>query len=473
MVNNKNMFSFFRFSKNPAASGANLIGLILLFFVPAAAQNSGATTQAASQTAAAQVTEFDVNGLKVLVKRRTNSPTVAVGLFLRGGARNLTAENAGIESFMLNVATEASAKFPREMLRRELARTGTKIGSSSAYDFSALSLASTRAAFDRSWAIFTDVALNPSFAPDDVERVREQILSGLREKATDPDSSLTELSERAAYAGQAYANNPSGTLETISRFKTEDLKRYHKEAMQASRLLLVVVGDIDAAEIKSKIAASFGALPRGTYREKALSSLAFTTPTVEVSARTLPTNYIQGVFSAPSLADPDYYPLQVATTILRDRVFEEVRVRRNLSYAPNAFLNTRGVNIGGIYVSAVDANRAIGVMLDEIQKMQNEPVDNSDIEGVVGQYLTTNYLAQETNIAQATNLGTYELIGGGWRNSLLLLDKISAVKPEDVQRVSRKYMRNLRFVVLGNPASVDKRIFMRQPVESLTFSPAQ
>jgi hypothetical protein len=46
---------------------------------------------------AALVTEFDVNGLKVLVKRRQTAPTVAVGLFIRGGAQNITGKNAGIE----------------------------------------------------------------------------------------------------------------------------------------------------------------------------------------------------------------------------------------------------------------------------------------------------------------------------------------------------------------------------------------
>lgn len=457
------MFSFFKFSKNLTAI-LQLSGLILLLFVPNFGQAVG-TARISSQ-----VSEFDVNGMKVLVKRRNNSPTVAVGLFLRGGSRNLTPENAGIESFTLGTATEASAKFPREALRRELSRTGTQIGSGTNYDFSSLSMAATRASFDRAWALFTDVALNPSFAQEDVERVREQISTGLREKATDPDSSLTEISERAAYAGQPYANSPSGTLENVARFKVEDLKRYHKDLMQTSRLLLVVVGDVDAAEIKPKIAAAFGALPRGNYQDKTLSALSFKTPTVEVTTRNLPTNYIQGVYGAPSLADPDYYPLQVATAILRDRVFEEVRVKRNLSYAPSAFLNTRGANTGGIYVSAVDANKAIDVMLSEIRNMQNEVVDDSDITGVRGQYLTTYYIGQETNVAQANDLATYELIGGGWRNSLSFLDKINAVKPEDVRRVAQKYMRNLRFVVLGNPASVDKKVFTRQEAEALTFS---
>ncbi len=79
---------------------------------------------------AALVSEFDVNGMKVLVKRRENAPTVAAGLFIRGGARNISDKNAGIENFMLDVATQGSKNFPRETLRRELASTGSSIGSS-------------------------------------------------------------------------------------------------------------------------------------------------------------------------------------------------------------------------------------------------------------------------------------------------------------------------------------------------------
>src|ERR1044072_5834119 len=66
---------------------------------------------------AALVSEFDVNGLKVLLKRREGSLTVAAGLFIRGGAANINAENAGIETLMLSAATEASANFPRERMR--------------------------------------------------------------------------------------------------------------------------------------------------------------------------------------------------------------------------------------------------------------------------------------------------------------------------------------------------------------------
>src|ERR1041384_5038982 len=85
---------------------------------------------------AALVSEFDVNGLKVLLKRREGSLTVAAGLFIRGGAANINAENAGVETLMLSVATEASTNFPREKMRSELSRMGTVIGSSSSNDYS-------------------------------------------------------------------------------------------------------------------------------------------------------------------------------------------------------------------------------------------------------------------------------------------------------------------------------------------------
>ena len=416
----------------------------------------------ASASAAALVTEFEVNGLKVLLKRRVGSQTVAGGLFLRGGSRNITADNAGIESLMLDVASEASVNFPRARMRTELSRMGTLIRSSENYDYSVLSFTSTRNNFDRSWEIFTDVALRPSFTKEDFDLTRNRQLSSLRDDSDDPDTYLQRLQERVAYAGHPYLNRPQGTVESISRVTLEDLRRYHRQAMQTSRLLLVIVGDLDAAQLRQRIAASFGKLPRGSYRPEPVPQLSFSAATVEVTQRGLPTNYIQGLFTAPSLTANDIYPMQIAAAMLRDRVFEEVRVKRNLSYAPSAFLGSQAANIGGIYVSAVDANQAVSVMLNEIRRLQAERINALDITGVVSQYLTQYYLGQETNAAQAASLAEYELIGGGWRNSFDTINRLRAVTPEDVQRVAQKYMRNIRFVVLGDPNKIDKYVFTNQ-----------
>ena len=413
-----------------------------------------------SQTTTA-VTEFDVNGLKVIYKRRASSPTVSAGLFIKGGVRNQTAQNAGIESLTLSVATEASKKYPREALRKELAKTGSVIGSGSTFDFGALSMTSTSEHFSRSWDAFTDVVLNPAFAADDVERIRNLALAGLRNANASPDSALGTLEEKVVYAGHPYAISPSGTIETMSKFTPADLRAYYQKLLQTSRLLLVVVGDIQLEDLKKAVTASFAGLPRGEYKDAPLPPLTFSAPSLEITPRSLSTNYVKGIFLAPSLSSPDYYAMRVAIAILKGRVYEEVRVKRNLSYAPDADMDNRAANSADIYVTAVDANQAVRVMLDEVAKMRSAEIDSDEFTNVPGYFLTTYYLDQETNSAQVAELARYELIGGGWRNSEKFLDGVRNVKAADVLAVATKYMKNIRFVVIGDQNAIDRTTFLR------------
>ena len=408
---------------------------------------------------AASVTEFDVNGLKVILRRRASAPTVAVGLFLRGGVRNLTDKTAGLESLMLTSAIEAGQSYPRQAVRRELARTGSTLSASAGSDFSVVSLASTRENFDRTWKLFADVTMKPLFDAADVNRVRDQMISSLREQETVPDSALDNLEDKVIYAGHPYSVDPTGTPETLTAITPAQLRDYHKKVMETSRLLLVVVGDVDAADLKARIASTLGTLPKGSYTETALPPLDFSKPSLDVVARQLPTNYIKGDFAAPSLNSPDYYPMRVAMSILATRIFQEVRVKRQLSYAPNADMDNMGANTANIYVTAVDANQAVDVMLKEIQRIKGESINDEELSGAAGEFLTNYYLKQQTDAAQAGDLARYELIGGGWRNSFQFLNHIREVTPDAVRASANKYMKNIRFVVIGDPAAINKTLF--------------
>jgi zinc protease len=467
--------TFLQIRDAAAAWALALTFFLLTAAVPARAQTAAPAPAPAPAPAAAPskeaadtlrlVNEFEVNGLKVLVKQREGSQSVVVGLFLRGGARNVSAENAGVEALMLDVATEASQKYPLAQMRRELSRTGTGLSYGINYDYSVLSLASTRRYFDRSWDVFADAALRPSFTPEDFGRVKSRILVGLSDNEDTPDSFLQELQSRVAYAGHPYLNHPRGTVASVSGLTLDAVKKYHQQMMQTSRMLLVVVGDVDPQDIRRKVESSFGKLPKGDYRTEPLPQLSFRTPTVAVTERALPTNYVQGIFAAPPLTSEDIYPMRVASSILQGRVYAEVRVRRNLSYAPDAFLWSQGANAGGIYVTSVDANTAVRVMLDEIRRLQTQEISPDEIKATAQQFLTRYYIGQETNAAQAGELAQYELIGGGWRNSAVFIDRLRAVTPAEVKRVANTYMRNLQFVVIGDPRQIDKGIFTTQSGE--------
>ena len=95
----------------------------------------------------------------------------------------------------------------------------------------------------------------------------------------------------------------------------------------------------------------------------------------------------------------------------------------------------------------------------------NERIEQMEAAAAaLGRRLVVLDLAGQSELADVfANMAQHELIGGGWRNSLSFLEKLRAVTPGDVQRVSQKYMRNIRFVVLGNPAKIDKNVFVGQP----------
>jgi zinc protease len=180
---------------------------------------------------------------------------------------------------------------------------------------------------------------------------------------------------------------------------------------------------------------------------------------LQVTERELPTNYIRGQFTAPDPSHPDYAAFRVAADILSNRLFEEVRTKRNLSYAVQAGVSQRRANYGLLYVTAVQPDTTIKVMLSEVERLKNEPITAERLAQSVNGFLTQYWLAQETNMGQAGTLGTYELVGGGWENAEAFTRRVRAVVPADIQRVAREYLRNVHFAVIGDPAAIDRALF--------------
>lgn len=411
-------------------------------------------------TQAALVSEFDVNGLKVILKRRPNSATVAGGLFIRGGARNITDKNAGIERLMLATAIEAGKNLPRETVRRELSKTGSSIGSGVSNDYSVVSIATTKSDFPRTFEILSQVMMDPAFAEDDIKRDREQMLAGLREAGAVPESALDAMQDRIIYAGHPYANDVNGTAATLSSLTAADLRAYHKKMMETSRLLLVLVGDLDADQLKARVAATFGKLPRGSYKDQPYPAIDFSKGTLDVSQRTLPTNYVKGVFAAPSIDNPDYYAMRVAMSLLQTLVYQKVRGEMQLSYAPDADIDSFAANTANISVSTNDPNRAVEAMLDQIKFLQERQLNPAVIDEIASFFLTRYYMGQETSAAQAAELAKYELIGGGWKRSFEFLSGVRSVDPADIRAVANRYMTNLRFVYIGDTAVIKRSVFI-------------
>lgn len=427
-----------------------------LVIVTATILSSASHASSAQQVAASK---FQVSGIPVILKPVTANDVIAVRLYIKGGSGNLTPSTAGIEDFMLEAATHGTAKYSKDAFNEKLTETGTSISSEAGYDYSSMALQGVRQHWNEAWDLFTEAALKPTFPASEVELVRAQLVDALRRIPDDPDTYLSYLADSSLYSGHAYAVRPGGTPAAVAAISRDALANWHKQRLTRENLLLVVVGNVPRADLTRKIESTFGRLPATGGSAVRASRLGAVTPDVMVVKRELPTNYITGYFAAPPPSDPDYAALRVATDILSDRLFEEVRTKRNLTYAVGAGLSNRAANRGSLYVTAVEPDTTLKVIFAQVRRLQREPLPQSTLAENVNTFLTEFWIGQQTNMGQARQLGLFELLGGGWENLGRFVGAVRRVTPADVQRVATRYMQHARFAVIGDPAKIDRALF--------------
>ena len=419
-----------------------------------------ATVAARPKATVPQISEFTVAGIRVIYKPITANDVIAVRLYVKGGSASLTPETAGIERFILGVSDRGTKKYDGDQIAARSTATGTRIFGETDYDFSVYSGQGVRQHWNETWDLFTQVVLHPTFPESEVEQIRGRILNDLQQRTDNPDAHLELLADSLMYAGHAYAVDPEGTTAAISKLTRDDLVKWHRRRLTKANLLLVVVGNVSRADLTAKVRAAFGTLPATGGGATKLTSLGASTPDVMVVKQDLPTNYIMGVYAVPDPASPDFPAVRVATRVLSERLFEEVRTKRNLSYAVSSGIGTRATNRGSLYVTAVDPDTTIKVMISEVKRLQTEPVPLNRLQQSINVFATGLLMGQQTSMGQAATLGLWEVSGGGWRNGVSYVERLRKVTPAQVQQAATKYLRNARFVVIGDPAKIERKSFI-------------
>ncbi|MCH7859171.1 MAG: insulinase family protein [Candidatus Marinimicrobia bacterium] len=411
-----------------------------------------------TQPSEVTTTGFIVNGLKVIFRKVPGSPIVAAGFYLKGGANYVGPNLAGIEPFLFETAVRGTETRTKTEINTFLESTGTVFRVVAEYDYSGLIIQSRLDQFTAAWELFADVLLHPRLEPHELELVRQKITTAIGTENDRPERQVQRLVNDLYYTRHPYGISLYGTASSIKRLTRNDLIQYHREDLTKNRAGLVIVGDLDLKEVTAMARELARRMPTGP--QVRLPTVMFNPGRAElaVANRRLPTNLILGLFAAPRPGHPDYPAFTIAMQLLSDRLFQELRTERSLADDPSAAAAARIANHGVIRVTTTKPEMALKAVLAVIDRMIAQPVNDQQLEQALAVSVTRYRLKHESILDQLEQLAMWELVGEGWEKADQYLREIPAVKPVHIRTVMRRYVRDIHFGVVGNPALVPRAL---------------
>ena len=325
------------------------------------------------------------NGMRIVVARSTNVPIASVLLVFGGGTSADPAARPGVASMMTNLIDNGAGGMTAPEIAARIESLGASIGGSANQDSSLAFVSAPTANIEAAGDILARVVREPAFAQAELDRERRRALDQLRVSMRDPGFVAQRVAWRAAYGDAPYGSPVGGTPASLAALTRDDLARYHGAWWRPDNATVVITGSLDAEAGFALAERLFGqwqppaeAMPQLPANRAGTAAaprvIVVDNPASDQSAVAIVTRGI-------ARSDTDYFPLVVANSALGGsstaRLFQEVRVRRALSYGANSGLPSyrdEGVLVALAQTRNNAAPEVVQVMMAEIRRMRDEPI---------------------------------------------------------------------------------------------------
>lgn len=395
-----------------------------------------------------------------LVEDHTN-PIISVNFAFRGGSALDPDGKDGVANLVSATLDEGAGDMDSETFQRRLEDLSISLSFSAGLDtFSGRMRTLTRNR-DDAFGLLKLAITRPRFDPEAVERIRSQVLAGLRRASENPRRLANRAMFQTMFPDHPYSRPTDGTLETVPVIKIADLKAFAVRRLARDNLVIGVVGDITAAELKTLLDTTFGELPAAAESWDVPDVTAAANGRRVLIEKPIPQSVIRFGHAGIKREDPDFYAAYVMNYVLggggfESRLHEEVREKRGLAYSAFSYLaplDHSALIVGGAGTANAQASRTIDIVRAEWKRMAEQGLSEPELKDAKT-YLTGSYalrFGSSPRIAAMLTGVQLENLGPDFfdiRNSL-----IEKVTLGDVNRVAKSLLRpeNLTLVVVGQP----------------------
>jgi zinc protease len=356
-------------------------------------------------------------GIEAWFVQDATVPIVAMEFAMSGGAAQDPDGKSGVANMVADLIDEGSGDLDSRTFHERLERRAIELSFSASRDFFRGSLRMLKDDKDEAFDLLRMSLSSPHFDSADVERIRTQILSGLKRETSNPSSLANRKFLELAYGDHPYGRAANGNLQSVPRITVADLKDYVGRILTREKLKIAVVGDIDAASLGKLLDRTFGGLP-------ARSSLA---PVPDIDAAQppqrafIPLDVPQTVvtFGGPGIkrSDPDFMPAFVVNHILgggslSSRLYREVREKRGLAYSiyeSLLWMDHSAMFVGNTGTRADRAGETVDAVTREVRRIAEEGPTQQELDEAKSYLKGSRMLSLDTSAKLAGALLQYQL----------------------------------------------------------------
>jgi predicted Zn-dependent peptidase len=404
------------------------------------------------------------NGIRILTKKMPHTRSVSMGVWVNVGARDENLSESGLSHFIEHMIFKGTRRRSAFQIAKEFDAIGGHTNAFTTMENTCYHAKVMDTHTETMVDILSDIFLNSSFDPLEVEKERPVILQEIGMVEDSPDEYVHLLSGKNFWGDNPLGRSILGSPENIIRFDADLIKKFFHRLYQPDRIVISVAGNVAHTSLTDRVGPAFESIRPGNGITERLTPPGQSL--VDLNYRELEQVHICLGTPGLSITDPRRYAYSLLNTILggnmSSRLFQEIREKRGLAYTVYSFI-TSHVDTGmfGIYF-AVDPKRALETMdpvLNEIHKLRNEAVTAAELQGAVEYTKGSLLLASESNDNQMVRSAQNEIHFNRDMALQEVIEKVESVTIAEILDLAQSIFKKKKMVLTMLGPVQDKKPF--------------
>jgi len=400
------------------------------------------------------------NGLMVLTERMPYVRSVAMGVWIDCGSRDETLATNGISHCIEHMVFKGTTTRSAQQLAREVDSIGGNLDAFTGKETVCFNIKvldeNTAAALD----LLTDLALHPTFAPEEISREQGVILEEIKMDEDNPDYLVHELFTQNFWKGDALGRPILGTAKTVSSFTQQIVFNEYARRFTPPNMVFSAAGNLDHSSFVAQVEAAFHSLDASSSEKLARHNPPAVFPHITLKKKKS-LEQVQFCLAVPALPvdHPDRFTAHLMNSILgggmSSRLFQSVREERGLAYSIYSEMNPfRDTGSLAVYAgcAAENARQVLDLTLSEFRRLKSEPVSVEELKRAKDQSRGNMVLGLESSGSRMSNLARQQMYYGRFFSVEDIVAGIDAVEAADIQRLATELLQpdHMALTLLGN-----------------------